>query len=104
MSEKRLDLVADLDAGAATALILSTIKFLYDLRERLPMFVVYDHPADHPEHYVARLWLSLPENTPTYLLARTKDLAVLRQFLEACGLVHLDRQPGDVPVVLETWL
>lgn len=104
--EKRLlNLVADLDHLVADdPLIPATIQFLYDLRHRLPTFVVYDHPTDHPDRYVARLWGSLPEATALHFMVVTEDLAVMRAFLDALGLVHLHRQPGDDPVILETWI
>ena len=34
--------------------------YLDTLRDRLPMFIVTDHPSDWPDYYVARLHLTLP--------------------------------------------
>lgn len=105
MTETRLNLVADLDALAGTdPLIPALIKFLYDLRESLPMFVVYDHPTDQPEHFVARMWRTLPEPLPLYFMVRSEKLDTIRSFLDAAGLVHLSRNPDDDPAILETWL
>ena len=45
---------------------------------RLPMAVVYDHPADHPDAYVARIWDAIgPLMTDTIIKRDT--LRELRQ-------------------------
>jgi hypothetical protein len=79
-------------------------SLLYEHRDRLPMFVVYDHPSDHPDHYVARLWVTLPEAAPTNVLLKHPDLDVIRDELERLGLAHLARQAADDPKILETWI
>jgi hypothetical protein len=99
-----INLVEDLDLGHPEALIPALIKFLYDLREKLPMFVVYDRPSDFPEHVVARMWTTLPEAKPIHFVMRASNIERVRDVLEACGLVHLDRSPEDDPRILETWL
>ena len=39
---------------------------------RLPMAVVYDHPADHPDAYVARIWDAIgPLMTDTIIFQST---------------------------------
>jgi hypothetical protein len=67
----------------------------------LPIWVVYDHPSDLPDHYVARLWRGA--QTTSVAIIDT-DLERLRETLERMGLVHLDRMEGDDPAILETWL
>lgn len=67
----------------------------------LPVWVVYDHPSDCPDYYVARLWQG---ETATGVAIIDRDLERLRDTLEEMGLVHLDRMEGDDPVILETWL
>ena len=104
MTEPRIDLIDDLDRGTGAALIPALIKFLYDLREQLPMFVVYDHPSDHPDHFIARLWTGLPEPKPIYFSVRASTIEPIRVVMDACGLVHLDRSPSDAPTILETWI
>lgn len=78
--------------------------YLYSLRERLPMWVVYDHPSDRPDVYVARLWLSLPQPLALPMTLASKNLDALRDELAALGLAHLDRNPGDDPAIMEVWL
>ena len=78
--------------------------------ERRPLFMwtVYDHPADHPDFYVARLFKAdggrAYVSTSEYLLS--PDLITLREALvvEKGMSVRLDRQPGDNPVIVEVWL
>jgi hypothetical protein len=97
------NIVADIDAGASPALITATLQFLYDEREKLPMFVVYDHPVDFPQHYVAVLWVSAPVLRLPYVL-RASTIERLRDMLDALGLTHLHRYPDDDPRIMETWL
>lgn len=80
-------------------------RILYAARERMPQFVVYDHPGDDPDRYVARLWLALPgPPVMTNITVRCVELDPLREIMEACGLVCLTRSPEDAPAILETWL
>lgn len=76
------------------------------MSDALIMWVVYDHPSDFPDEYVARKHVVLSGGaygpTPEIMLSRSLD--ELRDGLEALGLVHLDRMEGDDPVILETWL
>lgn len=67
----------------------------------LPMWVVYDHPRDWPNWYVARLFIG---EAPQDSMMAAKDLDQLRGMLEREGLYRLERMQGDDPVILETWL
>lgn len=67
----------------------------------LPIWVVYDHPNDFPNIYVARLWVGL-RATEEFIVS--PDLEGLRDVLIGRGLVKLDRMEGDDPAILETWL
>lgn len=98
-----VNVVTDVDALPSDPMVAATIRFLFDLRDRLPMFVVYDHPADFPDHYVARLWVSHPP-TPIRFVLRAMTLAALQDTLDALGLVHLMRHEADDPAVVETWV
>lgn len=70
---------------------------------RLPMWTVYDHPADYPGHWVARLWYSLPQPEPTEYVLAHDSLDELRGMLPPT-CVMLARQDGDDPKIAETWL
>lgn len=67
----------------------------------LLIWVVYDHPADLPDYYVARLWIGERASEVALL---SPNLMALREVLTAKGLVHLDRTDADDPAILETWL
>lgn len=84
--------------------IQDTRRWLYELRDSLPMFTVTDHPTDFPDFFVARLHLTRPEPHATAFAIMDRDLDRLRETLEALGLVKLARSPEDDPVILETWL
>lgn len=67
----------------------------------LPIWVVYDHPADYPNCYVARLFAG---EQPTANVMICPDLEKLQNELINMGLVKMMPMPGDDPVILETWL
>ena len=66
----------------------------------IPMWVVYDHPSDMPEQFVARKWLT-DKHTEAFFLGET--LEVLRAKLPQ-GLTRLARHPNDDPAIVEVWL
>jgi hypothetical protein len=72
--------------------------------ERLPIWVVYDHPSDWPQFYVARLHYALPRPEPTGSVLMYRDLDPLREVLADMGCTKLDRFPEDDPAILETWI
>lgn len=97
----------DLQPMPSALVIERTLRYLEDFRQGggLPMFVVTDHPSDHPEHYVARLGVARSggyEVTAFAILDPRLD--GLQAILEALGFVKLDRSPQDDPVILETWI
>jgi hypothetical protein len=84
--------------------IADTARFLAGLHDRLPMFVVCDHPTDFPDFYVARLHLTLPEDEVQPFAIMERELSKLHAIMEALGLHKLMPAPEDDPVILETWL
>ena len=71
----------------------------------LRMWTIYDHPSDDPQHFVARCWLTGPDDPmPLPLVIKSDSLADLREHFECVGLVCLARNDGDDPVIVETWL
>jgi hypothetical protein len=72
----------------------------------LPMhlWVIYDHPRDFPDRFVARKHHVVPgASGPTLEILTADTLDDLRAKLPA-GLVLLSRHPMDDPVIVETWL
>lgn len=70
----------------------------------LKMWTIYDHPADYPDGYVARQWIIAGGGEPYRGPARYRPS--LEEAREAVppGLYRLDRDPGDDPTVVETWI
>jgi hypothetical protein len=80
--------------------------------DTLYMWVVYDHPSDFPNHFVARHFQATgydidredgPPPTGEYIKATS--LEQLRKSLKELmpDAVCLDRKDGDQPLVIETW-
>lgn len=67
-----------------------------------PMYVVYDHPKDHPEYYVVRRWVG--ETADDRFFMQSRHLDCIREMLVSMRLTPLARKDGDDPVIVETWL
>jgi hypothetical protein len=65
------------------------------------MWVVYDHPTDFPNNFVARCWLG--EEASGDIIV-SPDITALREVLAIKGLYRLERQEGDDPIIMEVWL
>lgn len=72
--------------------------------EPLAMWTVYDHPADHPEGYIARLFEVTAEGAVPTGHTMSGQLEWIRMFMQSQGLACLTRNPDDDPVIVETWL
>lgn len=72
----------------------------------LEMWVVYDHPKDHPNHFIARRWDVKQGGglTITRDVIITSDLNSLRIELLAKGKSRMERRLDDDPVIKEIWL
>jgi hypothetical protein len=71
----------------------------------MPMWTVYDRPADHPDSYVARQHLAgngRSISTPNKL--STDNLETIRMVLRHAGLVPIERDPDDDAKIVETWI
>lgn len=68
------------------------------------MWVVYDHPDDEPDSYVARLWLTLPGAAPTNIILKAPTVDSIRDHLVNLGFVRLERSPGDDAKIMESWI
>jgi hypothetical protein len=68
------------------------------------LYCVYKSPSDFPGEYVARRFVPGPAGMlPREVAARAPTLDLLRQALPS-GMTLLPRQPGDDPVIVESWL
>jgi len=72
-------------------------------REFLLMWVVYDHPNDMPDVYVARRWLM---DQPTQAIIVDTTLDEVRRRIQSAmpGAVRLDRFANDDAKIMEVWL
>ena len=72
------------------------------MSEPMRIWVVYDHPRDYPNCYVARLWEG-EQKTESIIISTS--LQKIQDVLEfEMGLTKLMPMQGDDPVILETWI
>lgn len=69
------------------------------------MWVVYDHPKDHPDGFIARqVVITDREIFFTTKTVMSQDLAVIRKTMTGLKLVMIPRSPTDDPGIVEQWL
>ena len=75
------------------------------------VYVIYDHPRDHPEWWVVRPWDVIGGDSAPRIAKNGlpvaglfRELEAARAYCEQFGLTCLPPQPGDDPVIVETWL
>lgn len=70
----------------------------------LVMYTIYDHPKDHPAHFVVRMWIVRDGRQYASTEARLAGtLEEARAFVPA-DKVMTPRLPQDDPVIVETWI
>lgn len=68
----------------------------------LSMWVIYDHPKDFPDHFVARQWM-IPDH-PTSQIRLSPTLEPLHHYFGVTlGMVWMPRQPEDDIVIVGTY-
>jgi hypothetical protein len=69
-------------------------------------WVVYDHPKDFPDGFIARLWTVGRGGRieATNSIITTEDVGEIRKYLIAQGYIRMPRHPNDDPCILEVWL
>lgn len=72
--------------------------------DSLYMWVIYDHPSDHPDSFVVRRW-RVTSNGPIadQECRLASSLPGARRYIPR-HLSMLERADGDDPTVVETWL
>lgn len=72
----------------------------------LPIWTIYEHPADYPDRYVARLWIVKEgHQIETGSMMASPSLHLIRAFLEhTMHLSVIPRSPEDDPVIVESWM
>jgi len=66
----------------------------------MELWVIYKHPKDYPDKYVARKWI-LDEPTSEAVFANTLEEARLAI---PKGLIRMERNNQDDPCIVEIWL
>lgn len=74
----------------------------------MTLYTIYDHPRDFPKNFVVREWVVGRDNKtyPEYSLNRWlyDSLEEARKPLKERGLVCVQRDENDDPVIVETWM
>jgi hypothetical protein len=73
----------------------------------LTVWVVREHPPDHPNHYVVRAWHidGVKPMRPVDNHAELwNNLDNLRGGMVQRGLIRVEQRPGDDPTILEMWV
>lgn len=68
-------------------------------RMKMPFIVLFDHPEDYNEDYVARLF---DIDKPTNIVIISKDLEELRNKIPK-GMVKFNRQKEDDEKIIESY-
>lgn len=74
-------------------------------RAPMPVWVVYDHPRDYPDAFVARKFLltGAPDPQPTSDMFAADSVEELRALLPR-SLACFARSPDDDPKIVEVWM
>lgn len=74
--------------------------------EPFSVWVIYDHPLDYPNNYVARRHVvEFGAGTrPTGDCIIGPHIEMLRAVFAQSGMIRLNRVPEDDPKIVESWL
>ncbi|MEC5161644.1 MULTISPECIES: hypothetical protein [unclassified Janthinobacterium] len=75
--------------------------------DSVPIWIIYDHPADYPHCFVARKFLYDGASTATETVLTATSLTLIRRnVINAMPHVPncLERAPGDDAVIVECWV
>jgi hypothetical protein len=73
----------------------------------LVVYTVYQFPLDYPDKWIVRPFVIkqyIPDPIPQRIVCICNSLRDARAGLQGLGLYRVERQPGDDPPILETWL
>jgi len=68
-------------------------------RMKMPFIVIYDHPKDYSESYVARIF---EVNAPTNMVIVSKDLESLREKIPK-NMIKFQREKEDDENIVESY-
>lgn len=77
-----------------------------DTSNNISFYTIYDHPKDAPEVYACRKWYmeGLGFRPDKDIFMTDTDLENIRKKLSSMGLTPISREPGDDPVIIESWI
>lgn len=67
----------------------------------MPIIAVYKNPEDYPDKCVARIF---DMDAPTNVIILTDNVNQIQQELRKFGMHFLDREPGDIPALVGTYI
>jgi hypothetical protein len=70
----------------------------------MEIWVLYDHPQDYPDSYVARkFWVDVP-TAEIVISDSLQDLRHIVKSVEQRELTLIERSDCDAPCIVECWL
>ncbi len=84
--------------------IVGSLKYVDMSDLEIPMIAVYEHPADFPRSYVARIWEGRSGKPTNTMIIRT-SLEEIRLDIVAAGFPRIcPRTEKDDACIVETWV
>lgn len=68
---------------------------------RMPVFAVYDHPEDYPDHCIARLF---DTDRPTNIIIKRSTVKEMQRYFRKTTLMFSPRDPKDARSLVGTWM
>lgn len=89
-------------------LVVKDAPVVFDTEDTLKIYTLYDHPADFPNAYVVRCWLTVKGNPVPMAMAGpfmvTADLNKIATKMQEMGLTPIARNAEDDPKIMRTYL
>ncbi len=73
----------------------------------LPIYTIYDHPTDYPEHFVVRRAVINNEGNiipDEKLHLQTNSLEMIHAIMQSDGLVFMGKHPNDDEKIIGTYI
>lgn len=73
-------------------------------RNALIFWVIFDRPSDHPNHFVVRPQLATKAGVEPWPESWLCDSLTLARSIIPPGLHRMERDPSDMPKIVESWV
>jgi hypothetical protein len=67
------------------------------------LWVIYDHPIDFPDYYIARKW-DYQKNIPTDEIMKSTSLKWMQDHFSKMGFCRIPRDNSDDLKIIESWI